>query len=125
VLALHSAWRRLRDMQEVVAAQPAIAHAVRCLPLYDQLELTLELLRQEDWPDFEFEHPEELPPNVIPFRPRRRGCVPSFVCCLWAWIRSAILVVESHHLQRSLRARVSSPDRKYRSTARGGLASGP
>ena len=33
-------------MQQVVARQPAIAHAVGCLPLYDQLELTLELLRQ-------------------------------------------------------------------------------
>ncbi len=33
-----------------------------------QLELTLELLRQEDWPDFG--EPEVLPPNVIRFRPR-------------------------------------------------------
>ncbi len=57
-------------MQEVVARQPPIAHAVRCLPLYDQLELTLELLRQADWP--EFDDPEPLPPNVVRFRPRRR-----------------------------------------------------
>jgi hypothetical protein len=57
-------------MQQVVASQPAIARAVRCLSLYDQLDLTLELLRQCDWP--EFEQREDLPPNVIPFR-RRRG----------------------------------------------------
>jgi len=56
-------------MQAVVAHQPAIAHAVRWLPLYDQLELTLELLRQDDWPDFK--PPDQLPPNVIRFRPRR------------------------------------------------------
>jgi hypothetical protein len=38
-------------------------------PFFDQLELTLELLRQEeDWPDFG--EPEVLPPNVIRFRPR-------------------------------------------------------
>ena len=54
-------------MQRVVAHRPAIAHAVNCLPLYDELELTLEL-RQDDWPDFE--RPEQLPPNVIRFRPR-------------------------------------------------------
>ena len=55
-------------MQRVVVHEPAIAYAVRCLPLYDQLELTLELLRQDDWPDFE--RPEQLPPNVIRFCPR-------------------------------------------------------
>jgi len=54
-------------MQNVVAQQPAIAYAVRSLPLYDQIELTLELLRQDDWPDFE--KPQDLPPNVIRFRP--------------------------------------------------------
>jgi hypothetical protein len=30
------------------------SRTVCCLPLYDQLELTLELLRQEDWPEFGF-----------------------------------------------------------------------
>ncbi len=55
-------------MQTVVARQPAIARAVHCLPLYDQLELTLELLQQDDWLDFD--EPEDLPPNVIRFRPR-------------------------------------------------------
>ena len=63
------AWRRLRDIQQVFATQPAIARAVRSLTLCDQLDLTLELLRQHDWP--EFEHREDLPPNVIPFRRRR------------------------------------------------------
>jgi hypothetical protein len=65
------AWHRLRDMQNVVAKQPEIAHAVRCLSLYDQLDLTLELLQQDDWP--EFDEPDDLPPNVIRFRPRYRG----------------------------------------------------
>ena len=55
-------------MRRVVEHQPAIAHAVRGLPLYDQLELTLELLRQGDWPDFS--EPEPLPANVVRFRPR-------------------------------------------------------
>jgi hypothetical protein len=57
-------------MQQVVAHQPAVAYAVRCLPIYDQLELTLELLQQRDWPDFT--EPEPLPPNVVRFRPRKR-----------------------------------------------------
>jgi hypothetical protein len=61
------AWARLKDMQQVIVDQPAIAHAVYCLPLRDQLELMLELLRQCDWP--EFAESEPLPPNVIPFRP--------------------------------------------------------
>jgi hypothetical protein len=55
-------------MQDVVERQPAIAYAVQRLPLFDQLELTVELLKQADWPDFE--KPEPLPPNVVRFRPR-------------------------------------------------------
>jgi hypothetical protein len=51
-------------MQEVVGRRPEIALAVRCLSLLDQLELTLELLADEQKPD------SELPPNVICFRPR-------------------------------------------------------
>ena len=70
MLAPYAAWQRLRDMQEMVAHQAPIAYAVRCLPLYDQLELILELLRQADWP--EFDDPEPLPANVVRFRPRRR-----------------------------------------------------
>ena len=57
-------------MQNVVARQPEIAHAVRCLSLYDQLDLTLELLRQDYWPGFQ--EPDNLPENVIRFRPRVR-----------------------------------------------------
>jgi hypothetical protein len=68
MLSPHMAWARLRDMRHVVAHQPAIARAVRSLPLYDQLELTLELLHQGDWPNFA--EPEPLPPNVVRFRPR-------------------------------------------------------
>ena len=69
VITVPDAWRRIRDMQTVVAEQPAIAHAVRCLSLLDVLELQLQLLAQPGWP--EFDEPEELPPNVIRFRPRR------------------------------------------------------
>jgi hypothetical protein len=58
------AWQRLAYMQEVVWTRPDIAFAVRCLSLLDQLELTLELLADEQKPD------SELPPNVIRFRPR-------------------------------------------------------
>jgi hypothetical protein len=57
-------------MQDVVATQPAIAHAVRCLSVYDLLDLTLELLQQDRWPDFH--ERQDLPPNVIRFRPRVR-----------------------------------------------------
>ena len=64
------AWQRIRDIQNVLADQPAVAHAVRCISLFDLLELQLELLRQPEWP--EFEEPDPLPPNVIPFRPRHR-----------------------------------------------------
>jgi len=39
-------------------------------PLCDQLKLTLELLQQDDWLDFD--EPEDLAPNVIRFRPRTR-----------------------------------------------------
>ena len=64
----HAAWERLRDLRRVVAEQPAITYAVRSLPLYDQLELTPTLLRQDDWP--EFVEPEPMPANVVRFRPR-------------------------------------------------------
>src|SRR5438128_6422259 len=47
------ALERLRDMQQVIAQQPAIAYAAHCLPLYDRLDLTLELLRQDEWPNFD------------------------------------------------------------------------
>jgi hypothetical protein len=70
VLTSEVAWQRLRDMEVVLARQPAVARAVRCLPLLDQLELTLELLSQSEWP--QFDNCEELPPNVVRFRPRMR-----------------------------------------------------
>jgi hypothetical protein len=57
-------------MRQVVVYQPAVAYAVSCLPLYDQLELTLELLQQDNWPDFA--EPAPLPPNIVRFRPRIR-----------------------------------------------------
>jgi hypothetical protein len=65
------AWAHLKDMQQVIVNRPAIAHAVYCLPLYDQLELMLELLRQREWPEFAEPEPP-LPSNVIRFRPRVR-----------------------------------------------------
>jgi len=68
VMTPPDAWRRLKDMQHVLTEQPLIAHAVRCLPLCDVLELQLELLRQADWPESDDNEP--LPPNVIRFRPR-------------------------------------------------------
>lgn len=65
-------WRRLRDMHDGMERQPAIAYAVHRLTLFDQLELTLKLLMQDEWPDFGT--PEPLPPNVVRFRPRtQRG----------------------------------------------------
>jgi hypothetical protein len=54
-------------MRVVVEHQPAIAYAVHCLTLFDQLELTPELLKQDDWPDFNTLEP--LRPNVVRFRP--------------------------------------------------------
>ena len=38
------AWHRLTRMQQMVAQQPALARAVSYMTLYDQLDLTLELL---------------------------------------------------------------------------------
>ena len=58
-------WELLAHMRRVMCTRPEVAYAVRCLPLIDQLELTLELLKQ--WRESE----PELPSNVIPFGPRR------------------------------------------------------
>jgi hypothetical protein len=57
-------WELLAHMRRVMCMRPDVAYAVRCLPLIDQLELTLELLNE--WQESE----PELPSNVIPFRPR-------------------------------------------------------
>jgi len=54
-------------VQAVLAEQPAVARAVRRLSLYDQLALTLELLRDAECPDAQT---SDLPANVIPFRRR-------------------------------------------------------
>jgi hypothetical protein len=51
-------------MQAVVAHRPAIARPIRWRQLYDQLELSLQLLRQEDWPDLEFDQSDQLPPKL-------------------------------------------------------------
>ena len=70
VLTSQAAWQRVHDMESVLARQPAVARAVRCLPLLDQLELTLDLLRQPAWP--EIGAVDELLPNVVRFRRRLR-----------------------------------------------------
>ena len=59
-------WKLLAHMRRVMRTRPDVAYAVRCLPLIDQLELTLDLLNE--WQESE----PELPSNVIPFRPRRQ-----------------------------------------------------
>jgi hypothetical protein len=46
------------------------SRAVQCVPVYDHLALTFELLDQGDWA--EFDEPEPLPPNVVRFRSRTR-----------------------------------------------------
>jgi hypothetical protein len=54
-------------MQQMVAHEPALAWAVSWMPLYDQLDLTLELLRKVGVTYLEEEPGEPLPSNVIPF----------------------------------------------------------
>ena len=56
-------WELLAHVRRVMCRQPDVAHAVRCLSLLDQLELTLELLNE--W----LEPEPEVPSNVIRFRP--------------------------------------------------------
>ena len=79
VISADAAWRRMDWMRHVVRHQPAVAHAVSCLSLYDQLELTLEILNS-DWPggpldglhspSAEPAAANGLPANVLAFRPR-------------------------------------------------------
>ena len=64
-------WHRLARMQQMVARQPALAWAVSCMPLYDQLDLTLELLHKVGNTYLDEEPNEPLPSNVIRFRVRR------------------------------------------------------
>jgi hypothetical protein len=54
-------------MHRVMRRRPEVAHAVGCLTLLDQLELTLELLNEWREPEAEF------PSNVIPFRRAQRS----------------------------------------------------
>jgi hypothetical protein len=62
VLGPAAAWERLELLREVLLEQPPLARAFNRLPLYDQLLLTLELLREPE--------PGPVPDNVVPFRPR-------------------------------------------------------
>jgi hypothetical protein len=64
VISADAAWRRMGWMRQVVRHQPAVAHAVSCLSLYDQLELTLDVLTS-DWP--------ETPPDPRHTNPHRDG----------------------------------------------------
>jgi hypothetical protein len=59
-------------MQQMVAHEPALAWAVSWMPLYDQLDLTLELLHKVGNTCLDEEPGEPLPSNVIRFRVRRR-----------------------------------------------------
>ena len=67
----HRAWRRVARMQHMVAQEPALAWVVSCMPLYDQLDLTLELLLKVGNTYLDEEPGEPLPSNVIRFRVRR------------------------------------------------------
>lgn len=71
VIPPRQAWHRLGRMQQMVAHEPAFAWAVNCMPLYDQLDLTLELLHTDANTDLDEEPREPLPSNVIRFRVRR------------------------------------------------------
>ena len=65
------AWHRLARMQLMVAQEPALAWAVSCMPLYDQLDLTLELLHMGGDTYLDEDPAEQWPSNVIRFRTRR------------------------------------------------------
>ena len=71
VIPPRQAWRRLTRMQQMVAQQPALARAVSYMTLYDQLDLTLELLGHHNNSYLDEEPVETWPPNVIRFRVRR------------------------------------------------------
>ena len=71
VIPPHRAWRRVSRMQHMVAQEPALAWVVSCMPLYDQLDLTLELLLKVGNTYLDEEPGEPLPSNVIRFRVRR------------------------------------------------------
>ena len=65
------AWHRLTRMQQMVAQQPALARVVNYMTLYDQLDLTLELLHMGGDTYLDEDPVEPWPSNVIRFRARR------------------------------------------------------
>ena len=67
----HRAWRRVSRMHHMVAQEPALAWVVSCMPLYDQLDLTLELLHMGGNTYLDEDPAEPRPSNVIRFRTRR------------------------------------------------------
>ena len=71
MIPTRQAWHRLTRMQQMVAQQSALAWAVSCMTLYDQLDLSLELLGHHDNSYLDEEPVETWPPNVIRFRVRR------------------------------------------------------
>jgi hypothetical protein len=71
VIPPHLAWRRVSRMQHMLVQEPALAWAVSWMTLYDQLDLTLELLRRGGNAYLDEEPVEPWPPNVISFRLRR------------------------------------------------------
>jgi hypothetical protein len=71
VIPPRQAWHRLSRMQQMVAQQPTLARAVSYMTLYDQLDLTLELLHMGGNTYLDEEPAEPLPSNVIRFRARR------------------------------------------------------
>jgi hypothetical protein len=68
VLSPEAAWRRLALLQQALDDAPALALAVRRLPLREQLTMTIELLRDAEGCDAGQDEP--LPSNVLRFRPR-------------------------------------------------------
>ena len=71
VIATRQAWHRLARMQQMVARQPALARAVSYMTLYDQLDLTLELLYMGGDTYLDEDLDEPWPSNVIRLRTRR------------------------------------------------------
>ena len=71
VIPPHRAWRRVSRMHHMVAQEPALAWVVSCMPLYDQLDLTLELLQTGGSTYLDEDPSESSPSNVIRFRLRR------------------------------------------------------
>ena len=71
MIPAHRAWRRVSRMQHMVAQEPALAWVVTYMPLYDQLDLTLELLQIDGSTYLDEDPSEPSPSNVIRFRVRR------------------------------------------------------